>query len=412
MKTGYMIIALAALGASAALAGEVRGERTLPSGPSDYISDVIAQVSDSSYAEYVRGLEGFGTRHSSQSNRFAVARWIRDMYLGAGVADARLDSFYTSGVGGQNNVVATIPGTVAPQYEIIVGGHYDSQSSNTAVAPGADDNASGTAAAMEMARVLIQAGYAPRATLRFMAYAAEEQGLLGSAAYAQKARDANRQIVLMQNYDMIGYRDQNQTDQDVRLVWYTGSEYETSLDSAMKRIYTTLTPVKTTQYRNQSDSYSFWARGYKTIFNIEQDFSPFYHTPSDISSVLDFAYAGEIVRSGLALLLTVDASIAAVGVPVAELPERWRLDQNFPNPFNPATEIGYEVPVAGYVSLRVYDMLGREVATLEDGERQPGTYTVRWDASGQASGVYIARLSGGPDKATVASQTIRMLLLR
>ena len=75
-----------------------------------------------------------------------------------------------------------------------------------------------------------------------------------------------------------------------------------------------------------------------------------------------------------------------------QLPDRAYLTQNYPNPFNPATEIRFEVPVSGLVSLKVFDVLGREVATLVNEQKSPGSYTVNWDALGQTSGVYYYRL--------------------
>jgi hypothetical protein len=74
-------------------------------------------------------------------------------------------------------------------------------------------------------------------------------------------------------------------------------------------------------------------------------------------------------------------------------PSSYALDQSYPNPFNPATTIHYAVPSAGPVTLRVFDVTGREVATLDEGMRQPGRYAVTWDASNLAGGVYFYRLS-------------------
>jgi hypothetical protein len=89
------------------------------------------------------------------------------------------------------------------------------------------------------------------------------------------------------------------------------------------------------------------------------------------------------------------------------LPVVLRLEQNFPNPFNPSTVIGFEVPNAGPVSLRVYDVLGRMVRTLTDEEKSAGSYLVVFDAAGLASGVYYYTLT-----AAGTVQTRRMLLLR
>jgi glycosidase len=92
----------------------------------------------------------------------------------------------------------------------------------------------------------------------------------------------------------------------------------------------------------------------------------------------------------------------------AGIPARFSLSQNYPNPFNPATTIEYSVARAGPVSLKIYDLLGRSIATLFEGHRQPGRYAVTWDASrsgGIPSGIYFYRFS------TPWFQDVRKMLL-
>jgi len=91
-------------------------------------------------------------------------------------------------------------------------------------------------------------------------------------------------------------------------------------------------------------------------------------------------------------------SAAAVG---------FALGQNYPNPFNPTTQIPYTIPQSGEVSLKVYDLLGEEVATLFEGVRQAGSYTARFDGTGLASGVYLYRLKAG-----ARMETKRLTLVR
>ena len=92
---------------------------------------------------------------------------------------------------------------------------------------------------------------------------------------------------------------------------------------------------------------------------------------------------------------------------VAALPESFRLEQNYPNPFNPTTVIRYQLPVTSYVTLRVYNVLGQEVAALVNQEMKPGSYEVTWDADGLASGVYFSRLQAGS-----YTETKKLILLR
>lgn len=71
------------------------------------------------------------------------------------------------------------------------------------------------------------------------------------------------------------------------------------------------------------------------------------------------------------------------------------LFENYPNPFNPTTTITYQIPTSGQVTLKVFDVLGREVTTLVDELQQPGSHTVQWDARAVASGVYFYQLCAG-----------------
>ncbi len=96
---------------------------------------------------------------------------------------------------------------------------------------------------------------------------------------------------------------------------------------------------------------------------------------------------------------------------ITSLPTKYALEQNYPNPFNPLTMINYQLPPLAngnnFVSLKVYDVLGREVATLVDGHKSAGYYDVTWDASNMPSGVYMYKLTAGS-----YTDVKKMLLLR
>ena len=80
---------------------------------------------------------------------------------------------------------------------------------------------------------------------------------------------------------------------------------------------------------------------------------------------------------------------------VESLPQTYKLNQNYPNPFNPTTTISYELPENSNVTLQVYDMTGRQVATLVNGTVQAGSHRISFDASGLSSGIYLYRLTAG-----------------
>ncbi len=386
-------------------------------GTHDPIPEIIAQVAESTYASHLLGLQAFGTRDAFASNHDSVAAWIAGRFLSFGFTDVVYDSFAARSSNlMQRNVIATIHGSEETVGEVVIGAHYDSRSSTAGHAPGADDNASGTAAVLEMARVMQSAGYRPKITVRFAAFAAEEAGLLGSQHYAGAAMGKAQKIIQMQNYDMIGYLAPGDVRRQVFVIWYDGARDIAEKDSAVMRAYTTLTPVLSTSYRSQSDSWYFSVQGYKAFFNIEYTFNPFYHTTHDSATALTMSYAVEVTRSGLALLIDTDSRTQTHVPFVDAAPSGMRLEQNYPNPFNPSTTIGYTVPGTGsrheaigngWVRLSVHDILGREVAVLVDEKREPGDYTVTWNAAGLASGVYLCRLTAGD-----AARVKRMLLLR
>ena len=89
------------------------------------------------------------------------------------------------------------------------------------------------------------------------------------------------------------------------------------------------------------------------------------------------------------------------------LPTSYALSQNYPNPFNPSTTIKYSIPKVSFVTLKVYDILGREVATLVNEEKTTGNYQVNFDASGVSTGVYLYKIQAGS-----YIQTKKMILLR
>ena len=87
--------------------------------------------------------------------------------------------------------------------------------------------------------------------------------------------------------------------------------------------------------------------------------------------------------------------ITAVKGSKSEIPETFSLSQNYPNPFNPTTAISFTLPARSFVSLKVFDILGREVSTIVSEELQAGSYTRQWNAANMASGVYFYRIESG-----------------
>ncbi|MCU0372786.1 MAG: T9SS type A sorting domain-containing protein [Ignavibacteria bacterium] len=90
-----------------------------------------------------------------------------------------------------------------------------------------------------------------------------------------------------------------------------------------------------------------------------------------------------------------------------EIPSVFKLNQNYPNPFNPSTKISFSVPQSGFVSLKVYDLTGREVANLVNNKLEAGTYEYDFDGSKLTSGIYFYRINAGS-----YSETMKMMLIK
>jgi len=110
--------------------------------------------------------------------------------------------------------------------------------------------------------------------------------------------------------------------------------------------------------------------------------------------------------------LAVPASfVTSVEEPLAELPSSFSLQQNYPNPFNPSTAISFQLPASSFVTLKIFDVLGREVAALVNEVRPAGRYTVSWDVPVLPSGVYFYRLEAKNSTQSFV-ETRKMILLK
>jgi hypothetical protein len=89
------------------------------------------------------------------------------------------------------------------------------------------------------------------------------------------------------------------------------------------------------------------------------------------------------------------------------IPNQYTLNQNYPNPFNPATNISYYLPVDGFVTIKIFDIMGSEVSTIINENQKAGSYSTTFDGSKYASGLYICRMTSGN-----FTHSIKMLMLK
>ncbi|KAL2075316.1 hypothetical protein VTL71DRAFT_259 [Oculimacula yallundae] len=191
--------------------------------PDEELATILSQIDPIRIKSIVEKLVSFGTRHTQSSQTdpergIGAARdWILKEYEGyaansEGAMTVELQS-YVQGVAGRisaptniSNIIATLKGSSEPERIVIVSGHYDSRNTNVSNfvddAPGADDDASGVAIAMELARIMVT--HRPHATIQFAAVAGEEQGLLGATFMAQTLANRSANVQGMWTNDIVG----------------------------------------------------------------------------------------------------------------------------------------------------------------------------------------------------------------
>jgi bacterial leucyl aminopeptidase len=275
------------------------------------INRMMTDISADSIELYVKWLEGMGTRFTLSENRKQVAESIRNRFISMGYNNARLDSFWVSRTYRnvvynqmQYNVIALLEGTQYPDSLCILGGHYDSivtTGDPFSAAPGAHDNASGTAATLEVARVMINNDFKPSKSVMFIAFGAEEIGLYGSRDFALDP-DGGK-ISFMINNDMVAY--ETSTDPASWVVNILDYENSHTLRRFAEKVITNRTGLRyinDNTYNRASDSYPFFQYGYKAIFFSSVDTDPYYHTINDVSPNLNFGYAREIAKASCGIL--------------------------------------------------------------------------------------------------------------
>jgi hypothetical protein len=272
------------------------------------------QISADTLESMVTWMQNMGTRFALSDNHRIIAVKLRNRFRTMGYADARIDSFQITKTyqniiyqQWQYNVIATLAGTGDPDSVCIIGGHYDNNLKTGdpfSIIPGANDNASGVAAALELARVMKKNNYSPLNTIEFIAFGSEELGLYGSSAYASYSNQQSKVIKMMLNNDMIAFQPgTNQSEWIVNIMDYDNSHTLRTEAELMCTKFTVLRYKNDNTYNKQSDSYPFFTNGYKSLFFFSNYIDPNYHTLNDLAVSCNFDYCSEIVKICCAMLV-------------------------------------------------------------------------------------------------------------
>jgi len=279
----------------------------IPSGPThqSFVDPLLDQLSSTNIWDTVGWFSSYTTRYYTSTTGVQAVNALIEEYTGHGNNHPRIEiQAFTHPTWAQPSVIARIYGNVAPNEIVIIGGHIDSTSSG-ATAPGADDDASGTATVLEVFRIYAQHtrnGWLPERTLEFHGYAAEEVGLRGSQAIATSYATAGENVVGMLQMDMTGYVGSGTTP-TIGVV--TDAQFtNVALNAFIRTLipeYTRFTNGGTNTACNYACSdHASWARsGYAASFAFESTFSnsnPYIHTPNDQRTRLNQAHMLEFAK--------------------------------------------------------------------------------------------------------------------
>lgn len=269
-----------------------------------FVTELLGYVDEVELETTVQHLQDYGTRNWYTTQSTEAQDWIFDKFESYGLSTELMYIPY-GGTNASQNVIAILPGILYPEEYVVLGAHYDSYAYG-GDAPGADDNATGSAGILEIARILSQ--YEFNRTIIFCTFSGEEYGLHGSEEYATIAENTNMDILGYFNIDMSGYLhpgDYIHTD----MIAPSSAQELVDFYTDVVGIYLPDFPVEPGMLTGgDSDHTSFNNHGYLGIFPFEdsQNHSPHIHTSDDIigPSVNDFEMVSTFTQATMASVVT------------------------------------------------------------------------------------------------------------
>lgn len=289
----------------------------------DWVVPLATAVDESQILATITALStNFTNRYHLHPSGTASAHWIRDLWAGYAAARPEVTvALYNHGATTpQPSVILTVPGTTLAGEIVVLGAHQDStrsgcmiQSTPACVAPGADDDASGIATLSEVIRVVLDSSFQPQRTVQFMAYAAEEVGLLGSGQIAQAYFDASANVVAVLQQDMTGFHG---SAEDIALITdNTNAELNAFVGDLLSTYQPQLLWTTTACGYACSDHARWHQKGYRAAFAFEARMGQHnvqLHTVNDTVATLGGSAAHAAKFARLAVAFAVEASLDLV----------------------------------------------------------------------------------------------------
>ncbi len=247
------------------------------------VKSLLKLVNEDAIVSVVAQLSSYVNRNYKSVTGIAASKWVYDHWtaLAAGRPDISVTTFKHAAFP-QESVILTVRGTVEPEKVVVIGGHIDCLAGGSdSPAPGADDNASGIAVTNEVIRVLVASGYKPAQTLKFIAFAAEEAGLRGSADIAASFKKEGVPVQGMLNLDMANYKG---SAQDIYFIADNSSADQNAFLGKLVAGYTEYTWGTTKCGYGCSDHASWTKNGFAASLPFEttfREYNPSIHTAND-----------------------------------------------------------------------------------------------------------------------------------
>jgi len=367
---------------------------SLPAVDDSLVWLLVNRVNADSVLATISRLQAFRTRYSTSESLRQACSWMHGKLAGSGCDSAFLDTWSTQY---PPNVVGVKTGTVSPELIYVIDGHIDNTSlweTRDTLAPGADDNASGTAAVIEAARVFADMDF--DCTVWFLGFSGEEQGLLGSEAFAQGCRNRGDSVCAVLNFDMISYGRQDLDSFEV-----IGKPSNPNCSWLMDFYIAqadTFSALKTIRIMDASARYSdhtsFWDQGYVAFCGIEDDFTPEYHKLGDTVGPLYYVNCGtnnwpmatEAIKAAVASLAKLAGVHPRTGVTEATPARPARIARVVPTVGRAPVTLRLSPKPAAGARVEVFAAAGSLVDVLPISGS-----TARW--RGAAAGVYLFRLT-------------------
>jgi len=265
------------------------------------LTQKIDQESQAKITASITHLQSYRTRHATTETGVAAAHWFRDQFQAIinSLPQERRSLFsvklfpHTSFR--QPSVIATLKGKTN---EIVILGSHEDSTASGGIAPGADDDASGSSSVLESFRIVANSAFVPTKTVEFHCYAAEEMGLLGSRAIAQEYKRNNARVFGMMQLDMTGYGNNN-----VGVVTNGVNAELTEFSRKLITEYLKIKFVNRTLFGGSSDHASWLSAGYKACFPFEAQQNPNIHTARDTIDKLNLTNAIEWVKLGVSYVI-------------------------------------------------------------------------------------------------------------